>query len=140
MKVGKRICDVVTCKNGEANLAIEVLATHAVDEMKASDLDLHWIELAASDVIASPHVWRPVQRNLKPQTCATCTTLQLELKNLQLKNGLEPHPMASFATEPYPPYLVAKDSCCSCKKLVPVIGGAVFRFTSNLHQSHGQGH
>ncbi len=120
VKVGKRICDVVTCKNGEANLAIEVLATHAVDEMKASDLDIRWIELAASDVIASPHIWRPVQRNLKPQTCPSCVTLQSELKNLQLENGLEEHPAASYATAPYTPYLVAKDTCFACKKTVPV--------------------
>lgn len=120
VKVGKRICDVVTCKDGEANLAIEVLATHAVDEMKASDLDIFWIELTASDVIANPHIWRPMQSRLKPQTCSKCAKLQSELKSLQIENGLREHPAANHAKAPYPPYLVAKDICYSCKKTVPV--------------------
>lgn len=120
ISIERRICDVVTFSQGDPNLAIEVLVTHAVDQIKADDLTLFWIELLATEIIDDPAAWRPQQARLKPQRCSKCKVLQGELKNLQEKSGLHVHPSAASAHAPYPPYLVAKDMCYSCKEPMPV--------------------
>jgi hypothetical protein len=51
--------DVLLLKSGEPVLGLEVLVTHAVDEVKAR-MTLHpWIELDAMKVAGSPRSWEP---------------------------------------------------------------------------------
>ncbi len=120
IKIERRVCDVVTFLKGEPNLAIEVLATHAVDKGKADDLALFWVELLAAEIVDDPATWRPKQARLKPQKCSSCKNLDVELRNLQEENGLHVFPSAESARAPHPHYLVAKDMCYSCRKPMPV--------------------
>jgi len=59
-RIGSFICDVVAISADQPKLAIEVLATHAVGDEKASQLSIPWIELKAEDVLANPTLWKPV--------------------------------------------------------------------------------
>jgi len=51
--------DVLLLKSGEPALGIEVLVTHAVDEVKARMTMHPWIELDAMKVAGSPGLWKP---------------------------------------------------------------------------------
>jgi hypothetical protein len=53
--------------------AIEILATHRVDEGKLPRLSLPWVELIAAHVVEDPLVWVPVQDHLKVfRQCSNC--------------------------------------------------------------------
>jgi hypothetical protein len=57
---------------GQPRFAVELLVTHAVDEAKAADLDLPWIELRAADVVENPRRWKSVRGKLKIDRCKRC--------------------------------------------------------------------
>jgi hypothetical protein len=60
--------------------AVELLATHAVDEAKRSKLTLPWVELVAAHVVQAPLLWLPVQDHLRPfRNCASCASADSEL-------------------------------------------------------------
>lgn len=67
-----RIIDVLLKENGVPTFAVEILATHAVDEQKALDLDIPWVELRAIDVVKEPMRWKAVQAKLKCDRCKRC--------------------------------------------------------------------
>jgi hypothetical protein len=67
-----RIVDVLLLEGEVPRFAIEILATHAVDEPKAADLDVHWAELRAVDVVDNPARWKAVNGRIKSNTCRKC--------------------------------------------------------------------
>ncbi|MEX0964347.1 MAG: hypothetical protein WDZ52_09970 [Pseudohongiellaceae bacterium] len=66
------IVDVALYTEGKIAAAVEIKITHAVDEKKAGDLEVPFIELLGSDVIASPNHWRPIRSTFKLPTCQIC--------------------------------------------------------------------
>ena len=62
LRVGSRRPDIVLQRDGKVVGAIEVRAWHAVPAEKARalrDLGVAWIEVAASEALATPDAWRP---------------------------------------------------------------------------------
>lgn len=105
--VGRFVCDVVASKEDAAVLAVEIFKSHAVDDDKASELGLPWIELKANDVLKDPFHWRPVQSRLKPTTCPKCKTKRAKLEEAKARWKLPETP---------PDYVAAVAPCWSCHK------------------------
>jgi len=108
-RVGKFTCDVAAFKGNDAILAIEILNTHAVDDIKGAALGLPWVELRASDVLDDPYYWRPTQDGLKPTLCTTCKAAQATLE--QVANRWE-LPLGQ------PQYVGAVASCWACHETI----------------------
>jgi hypothetical protein len=105
--VGRFVCDVVAIKEDAAVLAVEIRKSHAVDDDKASALELPWIELKADDVLDDPFRWYPVQARLKPTTCPKCKAKHAKLVEVKARWKLPPAP---------PDYVAAVAPCWSCHK------------------------
>lgn len=105
--VGKYVCDVVAYKGDEAVLAVEIFESHAVDDNKARDLDLPWIELKAIDVLENSMHWRPVQARLKPTACPKCKAKSAKLEQVKARWKLP---------AVHPDYVAAVAPCWSCQK------------------------
>lgn len=74
LPTGRRV-DVMVYGPGDKPLfAVEVLHTHRVDEDKARDMTVAWIEVEAKDVLADPNHLQPVNMstNFRPSDCLTC--------------------------------------------------------------------
>lgn len=82
-RIDKYICDVVALRNGESILAIEIEATHPMEEDKVNHLGLYWIELQAKDVLNNPYHWIPVRAKLKPVFCKRCKPYGKNLRQRQ---------------------------------------------------------
>lgn len=108
-RVGSFICDVVATNEEVPVLAVEILKSHAVSDIKAAQLELPWIELRALDVLEAPFSWRPVQERLKSMLCKKCKTKQAELQQVAQRWQL---PLADSK------YVAAVAPCWSCKELI----------------------
>jgi hypothetical protein len=76
---GSRKPDIVLYKGGEVSAAIEVCATHAVDVLKAADLEtagVRWLEIKAEEdfdwVIGEPLPYSQIHPELPAWTCERC--------------------------------------------------------------------
>lgn len=67
--------DVLFFVRGTPVAAIEILATHRIDEVKRARTQLPWVELRAADVLALRDRWIPVQDFFRPLHCADCVRL-----------------------------------------------------------------
>ena len=114
------ICDVVAQRNEKDVLAIEIFFTHEVDEIKAKNLPLPWIELTAESVLSNPYYWRPTQFNLKKTLCEKCKEYIKKLNSIIEKYGLEPRPAAIYRDPTKGQYLAEIETCWKCKQEIPV--------------------
>lgn len=65
--------DLLLSSGGRLRVAIEVVATHFVDEAKAAALGkLRWCEVLAEDVLADPLRWELVTDHLNEWVCRQC--------------------------------------------------------------------
>lgn len=126
LRVGQYICDVVAFRgDDEIVLGIEVLVTHAVDEQKAKNLSLYWIELKAEDVIKSETIWKPVQSRLKQGNCQKCKKGAQKFRLLAKQYGIDDalvstNKLAFFSTKYPTGYLGFTGKCWSCKRDIPL--------------------
>lgn len=66
------IADVALMIGENAVLAIEVKNTHGVDENKATNIGVPFVEVTAEEVIDSPMLLRPIQDTFSTVECAAC--------------------------------------------------------------------
>ena len=64
--------DVALMDANKPVTAIEIRYTHAVDEKKASQLSVPFIELNGTQVIKDPTVWEPIKDGFRPAICDAC--------------------------------------------------------------------
>jgi hypothetical protein len=96
-------------------MAIEIRATHAVDERKASRLLIPYIELDARDVITLPRIWKPLVDNLKPFACPNCAN---NLKAFEIVTAAIAGRMGITLPTSYYRYLPCK--CWNCGRQIIV--------------------
>lgn len=119
-RIGEFICDIVAFTNNEPRLGIEILATHKVDNFKSENLNLHWIELKATDVVENPQLWKPVNQKLKNISCNNCINYLNEVNELANKYNIDKN---TFITKRDPnanKYIIDKKECYKCKNIIPV--------------------
>lgn len=120
IRIGNYVCDVVGYRGNSIALAIEILNTHKVDNAKAQNLNAHWVELKAEDVIKNPLKWVPTQANLKDSYCPDCKK--------EIKHVLEVADKFNIDRSLYSPvknpsnatYIAGVETCFKCKQEVPV--------------------
>lgn len=72
------IVDVGLISDNKPVAAVEIKATHAVEEEKASKLAIPFIELDANDVILNNTRWNPIQDHFNKWTCKECEKIERE--------------------------------------------------------------
>jgi ssDNA-binding Zn-finger/Zn-ribbon topoisomerase 1 len=119
-RIGEFICDVVAFRDMEPVLGIEVLATHAVDEIKADALQIPWVELLAEKVLENPYDWRPVAARLKEVTCIDCKNHIAKLKKLANQWSQAFHEPARSRSPLKDTYHAAIETCWKCRNEILV--------------------
>jgi hypothetical protein len=77
--------------------AIEILATHRVDEQEIPRMSIPWVELLASHVAENPLLWIPLQDHLNPfRQCAACNACDAELAARFDEHGYIAKPFACY--------------------------------------------
>src|SRR5690606_23854946 len=71
------IADVALLVGETAEAAVEIRATHAVDEAKADRLPVLFIEVDGFEIIENPAVWKPIIDNFRPLICRKCKSTYL---------------------------------------------------------------
>jgi hypothetical protein len=111
------ITDVALIIENMAQAAIEIRVTHAIDELKANQLPVPFIELDGYEVIENPFRWKPITDNFKPPTCDKCKSIysrfQTKAKQIAKANNLE-------LPKTYYRYGFCK--CCKCEREIIVFG------------------
>jgi len=75
------IVDVALVDEREKPLAaVEIRVTHAVEEAKAAELQVPFIELDGYEIIKDPTVWKPISDHFKPLICSNCKSTYSEYK------------------------------------------------------------
>ena len=110
-----RVVDVAALYNQTPQLGVEVFVSSAVDERKAVDLDLPWIELAAEEVVDSPDVWRARQHGLQVRSCRVCRRAE-QIWSAERDRVLALYKFAAVSKT----YIVSPVFCWQCHKLTPV--------------------
>lgn len=113
-----RIADVLLSHDDDPKLAIEIFASHAVDEVKASVLDIPWIEVDAKDVVANPNRWRARAFRLKNQSCPKCRVRERVRERLWAKHRDAALQDANLTQ--LPGYEIEPVPCWRCQKLIPI--------------------
>ena len=120
-RVGPYVCDVVASRTDQQVLAIEILATHAVDQHKSIALALPWIELRADSVLRDPYCWHPVAgRGLKAVVCPACKEHVAKVKEVVGKWRLGFDVPALFRDPSSAVFLAEVTNCWSCREEIPV--------------------
>jgi RNase P subunit RPR2 len=109
------VCDVVALRSDDYVLAIEILATHAVDEEKGHELSVPWIELSATAVLENPYSWVPIQSRLKPVLCSKCKSHLRRLNEIAVRWSQPITEFAGYRDPSRADYLAAIESCWKCK-------------------------
>ena len=118
--IGEFVCDVVAYKDKIESLAIEVFVTHTVDDYKASNLSIYWLEVNAEDIINDPYKWLPVKKNLKNRFCEKCKHHIKDIVAIADKWGVE---RSLYFPNGYPSnsnYIAEIETCFRCKERIPV--------------------
>lgn len=66
------IADVALLVGGDPEAAIEIRVTHAVDKVKAVQLEIPFIEVDGEAILAKPTEWTPLVDRFRPLTCPAC--------------------------------------------------------------------
>lgn len=119
-KIGKYRSDVVGFRDNSIALAIEICNTHAVDQIKAEELEAHWIELKAEDVIINPTKWFPTQSNLKDTYCVSCKKYINHVLEIANKYDIDRSLYSLTLTSPQQTYIAGIETCFKCKQEIPV--------------------
>jgi hypothetical protein len=118
--VASYVCDVVGYRSGGTSLGIEIFHTHEVDEEKATNLPIPWIELKAEDVINDPHHWKPTQSKLKPSFCSGCRSHIKHVQSVASRWNIDSTLYTPIKNASLANYVADVESCFRCKEVVPV--------------------
>lgn len=110
-----RVLDVALLHNQETQLGVEVFVSSAVDERKAGNLSIPWIELAAEEVVASPDAWRARQHGLQVRSCRVCRRAE-RIWLAERDRALALYNLTDVSKN----YVVSPVYCWKCHKLTPV--------------------
>ena len=87
------VVDVALVVENEPTAAIEIRATHAVDEKKAELLSVPFIEVEGQKVIEDPTVLEPILDQFLPFTCRACkrakARFQIKVNEIAKQTGVE---------------------------------------------------
>jgi hypothetical protein len=114
-RVGKFVCDVVALRNQDYVLAIEILATHAIEEEKKHGLSVPWVELSANAVLENPYRWVPIKSRLKPVLCPRCKSYLKRLNEVAERWQVPILKFGGYRDPSRANYLAAIESCWKCK-------------------------
>lgn len=120
VRVGSYVCDVIGYTGNQIRLAIEILNTHKVSQIKAADLSCHWIELKAEDVIVNPRNWRPVQSGLKDAFCRKCKQEIQHITQVADRCGIDRTLYSPIMDPNKATYIAAVETCFKCQQETPV--------------------
>ncbi|MBT4483504.1 MAG: hypothetical protein HOC71_07485 [Candidatus Latescibacteria bacterium] len=76
------IVDIGLIAHGNVEAAIEVRVTHEVDEAKAQQISIPFIEVDGNEILENPSRWKPTIDFFKPLTCTKC---RLDFQNFRKK-------------------------------------------------------
>lgn len=105
------IADVALLVQDKPEAVIEILVTHAVDEIKATNISVPFIELDGYAVLDSPTTWTPITDHFRSLTCPKCVQ---NFKRFQTKTSQIAKRMNLELPTDY--YRYAPCSCWRCKK------------------------
>lgn len=114
--VGPFICDVLAQQTNGKQLAIEIKNTHAVDERKAKELAVPWLELEAEAVLNNPNHWQPIQRNTRANYCQSCKPRAKAIYGLAKQAKIDPRIFTPAKSKPKKSYVADTETCYRCKK------------------------
>lgn len=120
VKVSEYICDVVGYRNDQIAIAIEILNTHKVDQKKAENLPVYWVELKAEDVLINPNQWSPVQSHLKSAYCRSCKDRFKHIYNVCDSNKIDRSLYSVIKKTEINHYIAETEICFKCKEETPV--------------------
>jgi hypothetical protein len=120
------VVDVGLIARGKVEAAIEVRVTHEVDEAKAQQLSLPFIEVDGSEILEEPTKWRPTIDGFNPVICPKCRLdfQKFREKTLQIVKQTGVELPTSF-------YRYAPTRCWRCKK-------EILAFTWPDHEMHSE--
>lgn len=112
------IADVALLAGNTPVAAIEIFVTHAVDDTKATNISVPYIELDGYEVLASTTTWLPLNDNLEPVTCPECVKKGIEQEQKFAKYLDKTAQIAEKTGIELPSdyYRYAPHSCWRCKK------------------------
>ncbi len=119
-KISNYICDVIAYKNTKMTLAIEILVTHKVDDKKAKELPIFWVELNAEDVLNDPYKWNPTQSKLKQNYCPDCKADIKHIYSVADKWKINRELYSPIKNPEISTYIAGTCSCFKCKQVIPV--------------------
>lgn len=117
---GEFVCDVVAFGEGRERLALEVVYTNPMSELKKQNLSIPWIELSALDVIENPYTWRPISAKLLDWTCRVCRTPAPTVQDVADRFGIERSLYSIDKSDLSAKYVAAVENCYGCKQDIPV--------------------
>lgn len=120
VRIGNYRCDVAGYRQSTVALAIEILNTHEVDNIKAQNLQAYWVELKAEDVINNPFHWIPTQARLKPSLCSTCKKAVKHILDVADRYGIDRALYTPLKNPSLTNYVADTEKCFSCKCEIPV--------------------
>lgn len=120
VRVSEYICDVVGFRGDEIAIAIEILNTHKVDQKKAENLNVYWVELKAEDVLINPNEWAPVQKYLKASFCRSCKDRFKHIITLCDSWDIDRSLYSVIKKPDLSMYVADTETCFKCKEEVPV--------------------
>ncbi len=119
-RVGDYVCDVVGFIGAQPRLAIEIRNTHAVNEVKARELPIHWIELDAAEVVDKPDLWKTIQSRLKDAFCTGCKKQADSIHSVADKWAIDRSLYTPHKNPLLSNYVADIERCFSCKETIPV--------------------
>ena len=120
VRVSDYICDVVGYRDDGIAIAIEILNTHKVDQNKAENLPVYWVELKAEDVLINPNEWAPVQSHLKASFCRSCKEHFKSITTVCDSWDIDRSLYSVIKKPNVSLYVADTDTCFNCKEEVPV--------------------
>ena len=69
---GGRVVDVALMSGSQPVAGVEIRVSHAVDEIKAADIPIPFIELKGIDILAKPDLWVPIVDQFRATKCPVC--------------------------------------------------------------------
>ncbi len=120
VQISKYRCDAVGYREGKPSLAIEIFNSHKVDNKKAENLSIPWIELDATDVINNLSDWNPINYKLKVNLCQSCDLRSEKIKSICNKWKIDSSSYTTIKKRNTLTYVAEIYRCFQCKAEIPV--------------------
>lgn len=122
------VVDVGLIHGDALRSAVEIRVRHAVDDRKAAELPVPWIELDAEDVLKRPERWSPIRDAFKPVTCDYCRRKKA-YREAEIRRVETALAEVEFDYEEYPSFApVTTRACGDCGTQVPL-----YRYTGTTY-------